>query len=675
MRKDAYVADFETTTDPADVRVWAWVLREIETERVVSRGTCLDSFMSYIENKNIDIYFHNEKFDGHFIVSWLLSHGWKHDRENNPHTFSTLITDTRVWYNVSIVWKKHKKRYVKTNIFDSLKKLPFKVSQIAKAFKTPVLKGEIDYDKPRPVGYQPTTEEWQYIDNDTLIVAVALKSQRDQNMKAMTIGSDALKGFKATMGHKLDFRFYFPVLPVAVDDFIRRAYKGGWVYLNPRYKSKHLKGIVFDVNSLFPYTMYDCLLPYGKPIAYEGAPQPTASYPLYIQRLRCAFKLKEGKLPTIQLKGNGRFVETEYLTSSDDEIVEMTLSSVDLTLFLEHYEVYNLEYVGGFRFKASKEFFKKYIDYWMHIKETSKGALRALAKLMLNSLYGKFAMSIRRSKVTPYLDEDGILKGKLDPIEEIDPNYTALGVFITANARNITIRYAQLNYDRFIYADTDSLHLEGHDIPDNIQIHHSKIGAWKHEAVFDDSKFLRAKAYIEYVRGKTVIDKDTGEEVFEPCVDGTHTHNEWQVTIAGMPDNMHDQVTWENFQEGAVYNGKLRPKAVKGGVVLEETTFKIRGGDNMPKAQTKYDPFAYTLDVMRGYRKRLDLNEIKDDLRYIYGKDDHVVFSRWHSRTGQSVDHALEEFAQLTGHQFDSINLADKFVEFVRLHDRLASES
>ena len=671
MRKDAYVADFETTTDPLDVRVWAWAIAEIDRVQVVARGTSLDSFMLWLENKNIDIYFHNEKFDGNFIVSWLLSNGWTHDRDKTPRTFSTLITDARVWYNISIIWKKQKKRYIKTEIFDSLKKLPFRVAQISDAFGLEMTKGEIDYNKPRPLGYDPDADEWDYIDRDVLIVAYALREQRDQNMKAMTIGADALKAFKATLGHKLDFRFFFPVLPNPVDVFIRKAYKGGWTYLNPRYKGMHLKGIVFDVNSLFPYVMHDYPLPYGKPIQYTGDPQPTEAYPLYIQRLRCAFKLKDGKLPTIQLKGNGRFVETEYLHDSKDEIVELTLSSVDLVLFLDHYDVYNLEYIGGLRFKASTTFFKKYIDYWMHIKETTKGALRQLAKLMLNSLYGKFATMTRRAKVTPYLDDEGILKGRIDPFEDVDPNYTALGVFITANARNITIRSAQLNYHRFIYADTDSLHLEGFEIPDNIKIHSSHLGAWDHEAIFDDSKFMRPKTYMEYVRGKDVINKLTGESEFRACTDGSHTYNKWKITIAGMPDNMHDQVTWDNLVEGATYHGKLRPKAVKGGILLETTTFRIRGGDKIKHSKT-IDP---TLRLMQGYYKRVNLNSIKSDLRYIYGTDDRVIFSRWHKTTGEDVDTMLQEFEQSSGNYFESVNTADKFVEFVTLHNSLlASE-
>ena len=50
------------------------------------------------------------------------------------------------------------------------------------------------------------------------------------------------------------------------------------------------------------------------------------------------------------------------------------------------------------------------------------------------------------------------------------------------------------------------------------------------------------------------------------------------VTCAGMPANLHSQVTFENFTEGAKYGGKLRPVHTAGGIVLDETEFTVRKG-------------------------------------------------------------------------------------------------
>ena len=130
--------------------------------------------------------------------------------------------------------------------------------------------------------------------------------------------------------------------------------------------------------------------------------------------------------------------------------------------------------------------------------------------------------------------------------------YIPIGAAITAYAREKTIRSAQANHDRFIYADTDSLHLKGIEIPTNIEIDAVKLGAWKHESTFTRARFIRAKSYIEEIDG------------------------ELKVTCAGLPTSAHKYVTWDNFTIGAEYAGKLQQKSVKGGIILKETTFKIK---------------------------------------------------------------------------------------------------
>lgn len=98
--------------------------------------------------------------------------------------------------------------------------------------------------------------------------------------------------------------------------------------------------------------MYEKLLPFGEPIFFEGKYKEDICYPLYIQRIICSFELKEGKIPTIQIKNTKSFfIPTEYLISSDNQIVELTLTNIDLKLFFEQYNVYELEYICGWKFK------------------------------------------------------------------------------------------------------------------------------------------------------------------------------------------------------------------------------------------------------------------------------------------------------------------------------------
>lgn len=553
------VADFETTTDKNDVRVWAVCAVDIETTDTLFISNSIDDFFEWLSSKNSVCYFHNLKFDGEFIISWLLKNGYTFEDTHQPRTFSTLITDSGIFYAIEVYFSftesKGKRKYKKVVFYDSLKKLPFKVATIAQAFNLEDQKLEIDYDAPRAVGHVLTEQERKYIIADCRIVAQALKIQFEQGLKKMTNASDAMSWFKKLKGQY--FEKYYPVFPIELDADIRRAYKGGFVYLNPKHKNKRgLQGITLDVNSLYPSVMYEKVLPFGYPIYFEGEPVDLEGYPLYIVRIRCAFTVKKGYIPTIQLKNNRAFIETEYLTSSGGEIVELTLTNVDLELFLDHYDVLCLEYVCGWRFKGKQGAFTEYIDHWSAIKANSTGALRQLAKLMLNSLYGKFATNPLGRKKEPYLDENGVVKYKLSEPEERDPVYTAMGAFITAYAREKTIRSAQAVYPRFIYADTDSLHLIGFDVPEGLEVHPSKLGAWKLEGEFVDSKFLRAKTYMETYRD--------GEEL------------ETKVTCAGMPDNVKALVTYDNFEPGHSFEGKLLPRRHPGGVVLEATYFTIK---------------------------------------------------------------------------------------------------
>jgi hypothetical protein len=552
------VGDFETTTTPDDVRVWASCLVNVDTFEVENISNDMEGFIDYIHNKNSTVYFHNLKFDGEFIIHWLLTHGFTYSDEKQPNTFSTLITDTGIFYAITIYFNKFKKRYNKCVILDSLKKIPFPVSVIAKTFKLEESKLSIDYDAPREKGHVLTPEERDYIIADCVIVAKALKNQFDAGLTKMTIGADALGGFKDIVTRKR-FEQWFPTLPLDIDSDIRRSYKGGFTYLNPKYKNKRLKGIVYDVNSLYPSVMYYNDMPYGYPLYYDGKYVDDGFYPLYIQRIRCEFELKRGYLPTIQLKNNHAFISTEYLKNSGGEIVELTLTSIDLELFLKHYDVYNLEYVNGYKFKKCTGVFTKYIDYWSGIKSQSKidgnYGLYTISKLMLNSLYGKFSTNPKTISKTPYI-ADNVVHYSLQEPEYKEPVYTAVGCFITAWARYKTITTAQSVIDCFVYADTDSIHLCTDNKPDgwqpDIDIHDTKLGAWKFEGAFTDSKFIRAKTYMETIDGVT------------------------HVKCAGMPDNVKKQVTYDNFSMGNKFGGKLKPSRYAGGIVLTPTDFTIQ---------------------------------------------------------------------------------------------------
>lgn len=313
---------------------------------------------------------------------------------------------------------------------------------------------------------------------------------------------------------------------------------------------------MLDVNSLYPWAMYYCKMPYGEGLHFEGEYVQDDVYNLYTISFTCQFELKVGYLPTIQLKHNRiGFRDNEYVTSSHDEYIRLNLTSVDYELFMEHYDVYNVEYHGGWKFMSTDSMFKPYIDKWMKIKiestQNGNAGMRTLAKLMLNALYGKFALSPNVQSKIPVM-KDGVIHYTLGERETRKSLYIPVGTFITAYARHKTITSAQRVFDRFLYADTDSLHLLGTEIPEGLDVDPVQLGAWKHESTFTRARFVRQKTYIEEIDG------------------------EFHITCAGMPSRCYSQVTWDNFKEGNSFDGKLMPKHTKGGIVLVDTQFTIK---------------------------------------------------------------------------------------------------
>ena len=567
-----FAADFETTTQVDDCRVWAYSLCEIGRPDNFLYGNNIDDFMKFCANpkENYTLYFHNLKFDSEFIFNWLLREGYtciKDKKDRADKTFTTLISDMNQIYSIEIFFEIKGKRTNKVLIYDSLKILNFSVEQIAKDFDLPIRKLDLDYTAKREIGHVLTEHEIDYIRNDVEIMARALDYMFKTDLKKMTIGGDALFDYKRMIS---SFTHYFPVLPYEIDKDIRQSYRGGFTYLNECYKGATLgAGWVLDVNSLYPSVMYNELLPFGEPLFFDGEYQEDKLYPLYVQTISCSFEIKENHIPTIQLKNNANFIPTDYITSSNGDIVTLTLTNVDLKLFLDHYNVEYIHYHNGWKFKGIKGLFKDYIDKWTTVKIESKKtnnlAMYRISKLMLNSLYGKFGLNPDIRSKYPELDEKGIVTYKFYERETREPIYIPIAAFITSYARNKTIRtsqsikeYSIKNYgkDYYIYSDTDSIHTLFTDteiLKQFVDIDDYRLGAWKLESQFVKGKYLRAKSYIEM-----------------------SPEGKLNCTVAGLPKNIGSLVDFENFKIGSSYFGKKIPLHVPGGIVLKDDYFTIR---------------------------------------------------------------------------------------------------
>ena len=647
-KSTVFVGDFETTVYKGQdhTEVWAAAIVELHTEDVKIFHSLPDlwNYMKSLEG-NITCYFHNLKFDGGFWLPFLLNYAElsqavyklsdsemdlaqykEKDMPNNSFRYS--ISDMGQWYSITI---KINKRFI--YIYDSLKLLPFSVRRIGKSFKTKHQKLDMEYKGFRYAGCEITDEEKEYIANDVLVVKEALEIMFEQGHDKLTIGSCCLSEYKSIIG--MDYKWLFPDLTkieldpekygaLNADEYIRRSYKGGWCYLVPtKAHKRHYNGTTADVNSLYPSMMSSesgNYYPIGAPEFWKGNYLPilcnySTSY-YYFIRIKTRFHIKQDKLPCIQIKNNILYPSNQWLTTSDiydkknncyrrsyvndkneqcDTRITLTLTMTDFKLIQEHYDLEDFEILDGCYFRARMGIFDEYIEKYKKIKLESTGALRELAKLFLNNLYGKLASNTNSSWKYAFLKEDRTI-GFLPVIEHNKKaGYIAAGSAITSYARNFTIRAAQKNYHGenargFIYADTDSIHCDlAPDELIDIPVHDKNFCHWKLESCWDIAWFTRQKTYIEHI-------------VQENCqpIDNPY----YNVKCAGMPERCKDlfiksmtgyvpteedkeklspeqldflkvKRDYEDFDIGLQIYGKLKPKRVVGGIILVDEYYTM----------------------------------------------------------------------------------------------------
>ena len=555
-----------------------------------------------------------------------LDISWMKDKDMPANTFKYSISDMGQWYTITVKTDSSHTLEIK----DSLKLLPFSVERIGKSFGTKHKKLSMEYTGLRYAGCEITDEEMEYIANDVLVVKEALEIMYNEGHNKLTIGSCCLSEFKSLMYTKDDYKLFFPdVYKIDlnpdehkydnVGEWIRRSYKGGWCYLVKGKECKqYTNGTTADVNSLYPSMMSSesgNRFPLGVPTFWKGNYIPDEAIgdnKYFFVRVKTRFYIKPNMLPFIQIKSSLLYKGTEALETSDvynkdtgtyvafykdkagnicDTRVELTLTMTDYYLFLEHYDVKQFEIIDGCWFWSEIGIFDTYIEKYKKIKMESTGAQRELAKLFLNNLYGKMASNTNSSFKFAFIKEDGTIGYYPVVAHEKQAGYIPVGSAITSYARNFTIRAAQKNFygaDKrgFIYADTDSIHcdLKPEEIV-GIKVDDKNFCCWKLESCWDIGYFTRQKTYIEHVTHENLkpIDKPyynikcagmskKPKKLFELSMMGYVPQPEDNFTEEDL-EFLKTKRTIEDFKIGLKVPGKLIPKRIHGGVVLEETTY------------------------------------------------------------------------------------------------------
>lgn len=511
-----------------------------------------------------------------------------------------IVINNNIFYGLTI-----QSEHTKIQFLDSFKIIPQGLQKACSDFlglKLP--KDGLDYNKQRLLDDELTKEELSYIYDDVFGLKYLIKlccidgfdvNGKHVQFTKLTNSSQSLYDYKNTLledfelrqnafadedffkyvdswllksnfyGEKSNYRKLEQLFKavygqpqITADKWIRKSYYGG--LCTPHYenvkkysKRKDKHGVVLDVNSLYPFIMESRLLPYGigmyKDIPYKNMNEKYKNqYPLYIQDITVYdLEVKPGHMAWLQVKGNSYFNGREILKSNNKngKSVELNLRLCNplFEMLFQDYDVRCYKLGGHFAYRGAYHLFDNYINFWKEVKQTSTGAKRAVAKLRQNGLYGKFGMNGEKREAF-FKNDNGKFTIEYGETYITPSIYLPMATFITSYAKQYLVQAINSNYDRFMYCDTDSIHLYGTlEEVKGVEIDSKKYGCWDNEMCFNDFKYLSPKRYAE---------KDVET-------------NKWVIKCCGLTDKIMEKVDDINVFDYCEYDSKTVGKLIEEG--------------------------------------------------------------------------------------------------------------
>ncbi len=275
-----------------------------------------------------------------------------------------------------------------------------------------------------------------------------------------------------------------------VENFIRKSYAGGRVEIFKTASKPNEKLKCYDINSLYPSMMLK-KMPTG-PVIFS-----TQQNKEKIGFYKCEVNLKsEEYLPLLPIKLKGlKFPTGKFEGIYDNEEIKEAQKNKN----------YDIKITNGFYFLKSEKIFKNYVKYYYSLKTESKKNNNKtgymIAKMFLNSLYGKFAQR-RDKEVIVFCNNYKLAKEKklilyneklslwkLTEYSRAKHIIPSLSAHITSLARVHLYKYLQLCKNELFYCDTDSVYTTK-------KLNTSeKIGDMKLEKYIKNANFYLPKTY------------------------------------------------------------------------------------------------------------------------------------------------------------------------------------
>lgn len=462
-------------------------------------------------------YAHNAQYDWRYFLDYI--------RANSIDCSISMRNETDI-YQITLYFEG-----VKIVMRDSLAVFPGNLKEFAASFTPDLPKGDIDFEG--GVFFDPENlEHIDYALRDAAILRFGLPRFNAMLQRHFGVGlghttaGTALKAWMCSLGEDAHFDVS---IPGDEEDFIRSAYYGGLVFLT---RTDEIRGAeTYDINSSYPAQMCRHGVPWGQRISTTE--WRCDNMGIFRVRVRAPRELVVPIIPSRDDKGYMRWHGGEF---------ETTVTNIELKFAEEHgYEI--LDVHMGIAWEERLFPFTQFIEKCKQIRQTFKDKPEEiLAKLMQNSLYGKFGS--RRERLTVFCPDGETENETLDALPLDDAGFwwirkefaedlrciPAWAVFITAHARLHLLRtvYA-IGPENVVYGDTDSLTCQSgfapyFDVGEN-------YGQWKLEKTWSRYRAVAPKVYAGIIQGG----KDDGK--YKGAAKGLPkkkmTEKEWSALLDG----------------------------------------------------------------------------------------------------------------------------------------------
>lgn len=489
-----YTFDFECTSrEPAEVYMCSICrLDKTDYNKVITFLTIEDTIKYIFSRKDKSIFYaHNLKYDISFILAYLFK-----NYDDEFYISHQIISPlTKAFFEIKIIYNDNEICFR-----DSLCLFNAPLSKVLESYtdlektETPIF----DYKKDVRID----SYVLKYSKIDALGLALALKERLKFGNNALTTASGAYKEFKKITVDRFgltNYNNFYPILDYEVQREMRKAYRGGFTFLNELYQNIIIENVKqIDVNSMYPAQLYFNYMPVGEPKIIEGEVKADSLYNLGIQKIILNnASVKNDKIPF--LSNTNTFLATNVyrdVISEHEEEEDRTfyLTLQELELFKESYNYDKIKYCGGYLFKSRKDMFVQYIDKFWEMKSNKNPTIKSLGKLFLNSLYGKFAEGYEKDNLD--ISYNNKLTFTLTDTTIREVGYLPVGIFTTSYARCFLIKSIyNIGVENFIYCDTDSIHYINDPNLEKLEFHESELGKWGYKDTYIRAFYIRAKRY------------------------------------------------------------------------------------------------------------------------------------------------------------------------------------